>query len=203
MNRRLTGLLLPHMAAEVSPPLDSSATVMRVAWFRRSGKDRSDEQGDPTPIADVDWANREVVLAEWRDDPEAPDWGAAMEMFDEGRLPVQRFNVAEYLTRRLKLALFDRSTMPDDLTAEVCRRVLIILSEIPTEPLWMADLHRKFGPRLIRLPLALIRDRGWQPVRYGGDETVRVDLDVAPIASAVATTHAPDGEYLRYFFGCS
>jgi hypothetical protein len=113
----------------------------------------------------------------------------------------QRLNVAEYLTRRLKLTLFDPSALPNDLTSEVCRRVLVMLTAVPTDPAWIAETHRDFGPRLIRLPLAIMRDRGWQPKQYGGDGTVPVDLDVAPIMAAVATTHAPDGEYLMHFFG--
>lgn len=155
----------------------------------------------PRVVPDTDWADPETVLAEWRNDSEPPNWGRAMEMFDEGPVPAQRLNVAEYFTRRLKTVLFDEDALPDDLTAEVCRRVLVLLRDMPTEPAWIADSHREFGPRLIRLPLAIMRDRGWQPPVYGGDGTVQVDLDAETIRGAVATTCAPDGDHLRYFFG--
>jgi hypothetical protein len=158
-------------------------------------------------IPGTDWADPEEVLAEWRNDSEEPNWGNAMEMFDQGPIPAQRYNVAEYLTRRLKLALLDRSALPDDLTdeliAEVCRRVLVLLGDVPAEPAWVAESHREFGPRLIRLSLAIMRERGWQSAQYGGNGTVRVNLDRPPIVSALATTCAPDGQYLRYFFGCT
>jgi hypothetical protein len=170
-----------------------------MGWFRRpkqSDHTAVPEEAAGVSVPDTDWANLEAVLAEWREDPEPPDWGRAMEMFEEGPVPAQRLNVAEYLTRRLKLALFDRTALPDELTAEVCRRVLVLLANVPSEPAW----QRQFVPRLARLPLAIMRDRGWQPVRYGGDGTVEADIDIAPIEAAVATSKAPDGNYLAYFF---
>lgn len=172
--------------------------------FRRSRHDHSNNEPEPASrvtVSDTDWADPEVVRVEWRDDHEKPDWGGAMELFDEGPIPAQQLNVAEYFTRKLKLALFDRSALPDELTAEVCRRVLVLLSHVPTDPPWVSETHWKFGPRLIRLPLAIMRDRNWQPVQYGGDGTVDVDLNVGPVVSAVATTRAPHGQYLHYFFG--
>lgn len=175
-----------------------------MAWFRRSKVVHRDEPvRRAAVVSDVDWADPEAVLAEWRHDPEAPHWGRAMELFDEGPVPAQRYNVAEYFTRRLKTALFDPSAMPDDLTAEVCRRILVLMSDVPAEPAWIAEAHRTSGLRLIRLPLAIMRDRGWQPPKYGGDGTVRADLDVEPIVAAVATSRAPDGDHLRYFFRCA
>jgi len=156
---------------------------------------------NPLTIPDTDWADPETVFAEWRNDSEPANWGAAMEMFDEGPVPGQRLNVAEYFTRRLKVVLFDDTELPNELTAEVCRRVLVLMSEVPREPAWIADSHREFGPRIIRLPLAIMRQRGWQSPTYGGDGTVSVDLEAPPIREAVATTRCPDGDYLRYFFG--
>lgn len=170
-----------------------------MALFRRRVKDGdgtlSSRTLSSTSIPDTDWADPESILAEWRNDGEEPSWGNAMHMFEED-LPAQRFNVGEYLNRRLKLALFDPSSLDADLTAEVCRRVLVSLSKVPAE----FDYLHEFMPRQIRLPLAIMRDRGWQPVRYGGDGRVPVDLDVPPIVQAAATTRAPDGRYLDYFF---
>lgn len=181
--------------------------MFNVAWLRRSKSERSSRPGgdaaSPAALSDIDWADPETVIAEWRNDSEAPNWGRAMELFDEGPIPAQRFNVAEYFTRRLKTALFDRSALPDDLTAEVCRRVLVLLSDIPADPAWIADTHRRFAPRHIRLALAIMRDRGWQPTKYGGDGTVRIDLDVPAIVAAVSTSRAPSRRHLEYFFGQS
>lgn len=173
--------------------------------FRRS-KDRS-SSGDVSrsrpddtrvvedaPVPDTDWADPESVLAEWRNDSEAPNWGRAMEMFDEGPVQGQRLNVAEYMTRRLKLVLLGSPDMPDDLAAEVCRRILVLLSQP------VLDWQEEFAPRLVRLPLAIMRDKGWQPVEYGGDGTVRADLSAAPIRASVATTCAPDQDFVGYFF---
>lgn len=148
-------------------------------------------------ITDIDWADPEAVVAEWRNDSEAPNWGRAMEMFDEGPVQGQRLNVAEYMTRRLKLVLLGGSDMPDDLAAEVCRRILVLLSQP------VLDWQEEFVPRLVRLPLAIMRSRGWQPEEYGGDGTVQVDLRAAPIRASVATTRAPDGDYVAYFFSRS
>lgn len=156
----------------------------------------------PRPVPDIDWADPESVFAEWRNDTEAPDWGAAMRMFDEGPPPGQRINVAEYFTRRLKLCLFDRSSLPEHVTAEVARRILVLLVDVPTEPDWIRDAHLRFAPKLVRLALAIMRDRGWQPAKYGGNGYVEFDdVDHPVIAGAVATTRAPDGRYLAYFFG--
>lgn len=90
--------------------------------------------------------------------------------------------------------------MDEAQTIEVCRRVLVLLREVPPGPDFIADTHRQFGPQLIRLPLAIMRDRSWQPTTYGGTGRVDVDLDTQPIRDAVATTCAPTSDYLRYFF---
>jgi hypothetical protein len=146
-------------------------------------------------IPDTDWADPEAILAEWRNDSSELDSGNAMQMF-EADVPYERHNVGEYLSRELKGALFDRTWIGDS-TAEMCRRVLLSLSRIPPE----FDFFPESTPRLIWLPLAIMRDRGWQLERYGGDGRVPVDLDVPPIVGAVATSCAPDGRYLDYFFG--
>ena len=175
-----------------------------MALFRRNKRPPDNAPATRTiAVPDTDWADQEAVLAEWRHDSEPADWGGAMQLFDNGPVPAQRLNVAEYFTRRLKLALFDPTALPDDLTAEVCRRVLVLLSSVPSEPAWIAKSHAEFGPRLTRLPLSIMRARGWQPVQYGGNGAVSVDLTPAPIVAAVATTRATDGRYMEHFFGQS
>ena len=83
--------------------------------------------------------------------------------------------------------------MSEELTVEVCRRILVLLSQP------VLDWQEEFLPRLVRLPLAIMRERGWQQPKYGGDGTVAVDLDVRPIETSVATSLAPNGDYLGYF----
>lgn len=146
-------------------------------------------------VPDTDWRDPETILSEWRNQSDPDNWGNAMAMFDEGPVPGQRVNVAEYLTRRLKFVLLGQSELPDDLVAEACRRVLVLLSQP------VLDWQEEFVPRIVRLPLAIMRDRGWQPAKYGGDGTVDVNLDVPPISQAVATTLASGDDYLGYFFG--
>ena len=171
-----------------------------MAWFKKSGQGGGNTRPQVSvpnpPIPDTDWADPESIRAEWRSDREPADWGNAMQMFEQD-VPGQRFNVGEYLNRRLKAALFDPTTLDDATTAEACRRALLSLSSVPAE----IDFLQEYIPRQIRLPLAIARDRGWQSVKYGGNGAVAVDLDVAPIRSAVATTRAPNGAYLDYFFG--
>ena len=172
--------LLPNgqPPSQATPP--SSPTVERAV--------------DPT-VPDVDWRDPQVIRAEWETDSEAGHWGNAMSMFDEGPVMGQRLNVAEYVTRRLKFVLLGRSDLTDELTAEVCRRILVLLSQP------VLDWQEEYAPRLVRLPLAIMRERRWQPPKYGGDGTVAVDLDVPPISNSVATSLAPGGDYLGYFFG--
>jgi hypothetical protein len=222
LDARLVQVVASHLEAKLGTMLmgvsnlpGSHATLLKLRAPQRSApappadQAQSREQLGSTrpsaplparPVPDTDWADPETILAEWRNDTEAPNWGAAMRMFDEGPPPGQRINVAEYFTRRLKLCLFDASSLPDDVTAEVSRRILVLLANVPTEPDWMRDAHLKFAPRLVRLVLAIMRGRGWQPAKYGGNGDIDVDVDHPVIAGAVATTKAPDGDYLAYFF---
>lgn len=150
---------------------------------------------DDAHAPEVDWRDPQVIRAEWENDSQDDDWGNALAMFDDGPVVGQRLNVADYMTRRLKFVLLGRSDLSDEVVAEVCRRILVLLSQP------VLDWQEEFVPRLVRLPLALMRDRGWQSPKYGGDGTVAVDLDVRPVANAVATSLAPAGDYLGYFFG--
>ena len=121
-------------------------------------------------MPEVDWRDPQVIRAEWGNDSVADDWGNAMSMIDEGPAVGPRVTVAEYMTRRLKFVLLGRSDLSDELAAEACRRILVLLSEP------VLDWQEEYVPRLVRLPLAIMRERGWQSPNYGGDGTVAVDL---------------------------
>lgn len=62
-------------------------------------------RSEPVAVSSTDWADPEAVLAEWRNSNEPPNWGNAWSMFDEGPIPAQQLNVAEYFTRKLKTVL--------------------------------------------------------------------------------------------------
>ena len=153
----------------------------------------------PPPLLTAD---PEAVVSEWRTESGEPNWGAAWEMFDEGPIPAQRLNVAIYFASRLKCALLGTEGGPvdDDQTAEVCRRVLVLLRDVPREPAWIAESHLTEGAKVIRLALAVMRANSWQPPAYGGNGRVAIDLEATPYREAVATKCAPSEDYLRYFF---
>ena len=164
--------------------------------FKRN-RDVASRSSSPTPMPDTDWADPDSIRNEWKNVDEDPaGWQNGWDLFEDGPAPAQRFNVAEYMTRALRLHLSGDGPLPEPLVAETCRRVLVMLDGLPAEP---ALLH-EFAPRLIRLPLAVMRERRWQPVDFGGDGTVDVKLDTPSITAAVETTKAPEGRHLDYFF---
>lgn len=128
------------------------------------------------PEPDVDWADLAHIRAEWQRELEPEDaallgWRNGSRMFTEGVIPGQKLNVAEYLTRGLAHHLFAPIlTDADALVATT--RVLTLVDQIPGEPAWVAD----FGPRLARLALAVIRQKGWQPSQFGGDDSVTAEI---------------------------
>lgn len=88
-------------------------------------------------------------------------------MFEEGVIPGQKLNVAEYITRGLAYHLFD-PILTDEQAKVAAQRVLILVDELPAELAFFAE----FGPRLSRLALTVIREKGWQPQSLGGDGSI-------------------------------
>lgn len=130
--------------------------------------------GQPEPTED--WTNPQAVRAEWANQLEGEDggrlgWGNGTRMFEEGVIPGQKLNVAEYITRGLAYHLFT-PILTDEQAQVAARRVLTLVDEIPAEPAFFAE----FGPRLSRLALTVIREKGWQPLSLGGDGSVTDEI---------------------------
>jgi hypothetical protein len=156
-----------------------------MGWFQRRRDETSttpasapDRHAAATriPEPDTDWADLENVRAEWQGqlEPEAAarlGWNNGSRMFVEGVVPGQRLNVAEYLTRGLAYHLFT-PILTDDDALVAAKRVLTLVDQIPDQPAFLADL----APRLARLALAVIRQKGWQPSQLGGDDSVTAEI---------------------------
>jgi hypothetical protein len=154
------------------------------------------------PIAGEDWADPAVIRAEWSD---RDDVHRAVETSCEGMTlaladdePDQRYHAAEAMTRALCYHLDGRGPLTDAQVMFSIVRILDLLERVPDHQL--AEL-RPLLDRPRRLALAVMRDRGWQPSHLGGDGCLGEHLDSPGIRSAVATTRAPGGRTLEYFFG--
>lgn len=151
----------------------------------------------------VDWCDVEAIKAEWPIadsdiDQDLLGWRNGMRMALQDEVPGQRFNEAEYITRGLRYRLYGGGPLTDDEAAESIRLVLL---QVHRAPVAIMEMMAEFVPRLVRLALAIMRERGWQPTELGGTGRIPVDLNTPIVLSAIATTAAPDGDYLRYFFG--
>ena len=128
------------------------------------------------PEPTTDWTVRANIVAEWQDQLEKPDqailgWRNGSRMYEEGPIPEQTLNVAEYISRGLSYHLFGPLLSdPDALVA--AHRILVMVDQVPAQPTFMAN----FAPRISRLALCVIRDKGWQPTEYGGDGSIEAGL---------------------------
>lgn len=130
--------------------------------------------GQPDPAQD--WRNPQAIRAEWANQLEGENgarlgWVNGTRMFEEGVIPGQKLNVAEYITRGLAYHLFN-PILTDDQAKVAAQQVLILIDEIPAEPAFFAEL----GPRLSRLALTVIREKGWQPHSLGGDGSITEEI---------------------------
>lgn len=130
--------------------------------------------GLPEPTED--WRSPQAVRAEWADQLEGVEggrlgWGNGRRMFEEGVVPGQKLNVAEYITRGLAYHLFN-PILTDEQAQDAARCVLILIEQTPAEPPYLAA----FGPRLSRLALTVIREKGWQPTGLGGDGSITDEI---------------------------
>lgn len=130
--------------------------------------------GQPEPTQD--WRNPQAIRAEWANQLEGQDggrlgWRNGTRMFEEGVIPGQKLNVAEYITRGLAYHLFN-PILTDEQAKVAAKRVLIMVDEIPAEPAFFAE----FGPRVSRLALAVIREQSWQPQSLGGDGSITNEI---------------------------
>lgn len=128
------------------------------------------------PPPNMDWTLRANIVAEWENQLEKPEqailgWRNGSRLFEEGPIPAQTANVAEYISRGLAYHLFDPLLSdPDALVA--ARRILVMVDQVPGQPAFLAQ----FAPRISRLALCVIRDKGWQPMEYGGNGSVEAEV---------------------------
>jgi hypothetical protein len=156
----------------------------------------------------TDWSSSENIRQEWSGHLESPDqallaWRNGMRLFDEGPIPMQRLNVAEYMTRALAYSLVDRPLLSDDEAIITVRRVLHMIDQVPTDPPWLME----FVPRLARLALAICRENRWQPASLGGDDTISDEIlgtarDGA-VWNAVQAPGIPHEGLMNHFFARS
>jgi hypothetical protein len=155
-------------------------------------------------ISDIDWSDLDNVRAEWPNssfehDADLLAWRNGMRMADEDEFPAQRFNEAEYMTRALRHHLYGDGPLSDaDVLASV-QLVLDLVERFTSLP--YEGFYDEFIPKIRRLPLAIIKQRGWQPAHLGGDGSVTLPLDTPGIVAALACVQAPDGRHLEHFFG--
>lgn len=116
----------------------------------------------------------------------------------QDEVPGQRFNEAEYITRALRHHLYGAGPLTDD---DVAQSIRLVLQQLHRAPAHVMDMMSEFVPKIVRLALTIMRERGWQPSRLGGSGRIDMELDTPIVLSAIATTAAPMGDYLGYFFG--
>ena len=148
------------------------ATTAAPAETEQHGLATSARLPEPTQ----DWRNPQAVRAEWADQLEGEEggrlgWSNGTRMFDEGVVPGQKLNVAEYMSRGLAYHLF-APVLTDAQAKVAAQRILILVDQVPAEPEFLAQ----FGPRLSRLALTVIRERGWQPQVLGGDDSITQEI---------------------------
>ena len=160
----------------------------------------------PVDVLQYDWsakadpADIENVRAEWNiNDPDYRDpraWGNGMRLFETGP-PGQRFNAAEYMSRGFCNVLFDPNSMDDESVAVTIERMLIVFDKGPIS----SNLEAEIAAKRIRLALAVMRERGWQPIPLDGTSRMNVDLDTPRIRASLSCAAVPSHQSLEHFFG--
>lgn len=150
----------------------------------------------------TDWRDIENIKTQWpinnpNVDQDLLGWRNGIRMALQDEAPGQRFNEAEYITRSLRYSLYGGGPLSDD---EVAESVRLVLQQLHRAPVQVMEMMAEFVPNLVRLALAIMRERGWQPTALGGSGRLDIDLNTPIVLSAIATTAAPDGDYLRHFF---
>ena len=92
-------------------------------------------------------------------------------MFEDGVVPGQIMNSAEFMTRALAHHLFT-PVLSDAEALLTCRRVLVQIDSVPAQPAFFTPP----SPRLSRLALTIIREKRWQPSSLGGDNSVTNEI---------------------------
>jgi hypothetical protein len=145
----------------------------------------------------------DAISAEWPQASPSDDdllaWRNGNRMYEEGQPPVHVVNLAEYMSREVRHALYGATRLSRVDTAESLRRMLELLARTPTDPPFWTE----FAHRLVRLVFAIVRLNGWQPAELGGDGTVSftaVDGNPELFDAAMRDTGTPHGEAISRFF---
>jgi hypothetical protein len=150
--------------------------------------------------AKADPADIENVHAEWDmsnlDYQEPRAWGNGMRLYEAGP-PGQRFNSVEYMSRGFCHVLFDPNFMDDDSVAITIERMLIVFDEGKIS----SDIEAIIAARCIRLALAVMRERCWQPTALGGTNRMNINLDTPRIRASLSCAGISSDKSLEHFFG--
>lgn len=178
---------------------------------RKKESDASAKAGGGARVSDTDWSDLDNVRAEWPssvpNDDDLIGWQNGFRIYEQGMPPnndippLQMFNIAEYMSRELRHAVYGKSRLTPEQTVETIGRVLDLLARTPFGAVDWLEPELAYG--LIRLAFAIAKLNGWQPVELGGDGTIPSGLMSArPELSEGALSHtgvAP-GDAVRSFF---
>lgn len=145
----------------------------------------------------------DAIRAEWPEksptDEDLLAWRNGNRMYEEGSSPVHVVNLAEYMSREMRHALYGGTRLSPEDTAEGIRRMLELLARTPSDPPFWAE----FAHSLVRLAFAIVRLNGWQPAELGGDGTVAftaVSDNPDLFDAAIRDAGTPEGAGIRHFF---
>lgn len=152
----------------------SPSAPMSTAQMRSDSVRLASASSLPEPT--TDWTDPANVRAEWQGQLEGEDegllgWRNGMRLFEGEFPPGQAMNIAEYMTRGLGYHLFT-PVISDADAAITARRILQLVDAVPAEPPFLAE----FAPRLSRLALTIIREKGWQATALGGDGSITDEI---------------------------
>ncbi|MEU4241176.1 hypothetical protein [Actinoplanes sp. NPDC026619] len=172
--------------------------------FRQQSQPLPGSLAAPPAAPAVDWSNDDRIRAEWPPGQlEGTDggrlgWNNGMRLYEDDIAPGQLINVAEYLTRGLVYTYLGQPLMTGDQAAETVRRILWLITTMPAGGSPVLD---QIAARLVRLALAVTRQKGWQPVSLGGNGRISEDLLQVPvIVEAVGAPDVRRNDNLRHFF---
>jgi hypothetical protein len=150
----------------------------------------------------TDWSDIKNVLAKWTAEPFDRDADAlgfqnGMRLADQGPVPGQRFNCAEYMSRGLKHSLRGEDLFQSELIAESLPKCLLLLDGAPT----LGGFMDEYRLTIVRLVLTIMRQRGWQTVELAGDGTVNLNLDIGLVREALRYDPIEPLNIVKHFFG--
>lgn len=149
----------------------------------------------------TDWSNIDAIKAEWAKqsfdhDQDLLGFQNGMRLAREDSTPAQLFNYAEYMTRGLKHSLMGEDIACDDEIADALERVLLLLERTKI----MHEMQYEYRRTLVRLALAITKDKGWQPDDLGGNGRVHANFESPMVRDALRYDPVPPSEVTQRFF---